>query len=313
MGKAGSMRVLVAGGAGFVGGHVCEELLRRGHRVSVLDNMSSGRDSNIPDGAKLRARDITKWRDVEEVVEEFRPEVIIHLAAQADVVKSCEDPHTDAETNIIGLLNVLKSATVFGVRRIVFASSGGTVYGPRGPIPTPETTPLDPICPYGISKAAGEWHLRHWAERNNREWVALRLGNVYGPRDRRGVVTKFARMRLRGEVPEVRNGRRDYVSVYDVAYAFCQAAEVAGASGAYNVGGGRFGQKTQQVLWCVDEVLGTHDAPRTNAPLVQGEVPTCVLDSHRARDELFGLEYERRPFYVARTVVWVREDEAKHV
>jgi len=275
------VKVLVTGGAGFIGGHVCEELLWRGHEVIVFDNLSNGHVENVPAGIGIAAGDLRLRGDVRSAVRSLAPEVIIHLAAQADVVASCEDPRLDVEVNIIGLLNVLRAATEAGTRRIVFASSGGCVYGPNAPLPTPETAPLNPICPYGISKAAGEWHLRHWAERNGREWVALRLGNVYGPRDRRGVVSKFARMRLQGEVPTVRNARRDYVFVRDVAWAFCQAAEIDVASAAYNVGGGEGGCMTVEVLAAVDEALGVN-ALHEIAPLCQGEVPACVLDSWMA-------------------------------
>lgn len=300
------MRCLVLGGAGFIGSHVCEEILRRRHDVSVIDNMSNGREENVPPAVTTYRCDIRKWSDLQTTIRGFEPEVIVHLAAQADVVASCEDPHKDAETNIIGLLNVLRAATEAGTRRIVFASSGGTVYGSMAPIPTPEETPLDPICPYGISKAAGEWHLRHWAERNGREGIALRLGNVYGPRDRRGVVSKFARMRLRGETPTVRNARRDYVFVRDVAWAFCQAAEVPDAWGAYNVGGGDGGHMTVEVLAAVDVALGV-EAQHERAPLMQGEVPSCVLRHNRD-----GSIVVRKPFCagVAETVASVQAEVA---
>ncbi|WP_219507941.1 NAD-dependent epimerase/dehydratase family protein [Nonomuraea ceibae] len=180
------MRVLITGGAGFIGSHLFDAFTRRGDDVTVLDNLSSGKLSRLPDEADLRRADITDAASVARIVGQTRPDVICHLAAQIDVRRSVEDPARDAVINIGGTINLLHAAHQVGAR-LVFASTGGALYGRNAPIPSPEETLPAPEAPYGTAKYCAEQYLGLYNRLYGTRHTALRLGNVYGPRqDRAG-------------------------------------------------------------------------------------------------------------------------------
>lgn len=219
------MKVLVTGGAGFIGSHIVDALLAAGHTAVVLDNLSTGRKENLPDEVTLHEVDICQRDAVRKVLEQERPDAVCHQAAQMSVGRSVQEPSFDAEVNILGFLNVLEAAAETGVKRIVFASSGGVLYGDVTE-PQPETYPANPISPYGISKWAGERYLRFFTAEHGLETVALRYSNVYGPRQNphgeAGVVAIFCQRMLAGEETRINgDGKyiRDYVYVTDVARA----------------------------------------------------------------------------------------------
>ena len=219
------MKILVTGGAGFIGSHVVDRLVLEGHSVSVIDNLSTGKIENVNREAKFHKIDIISPR-IERVFKKERPELICHFAAQMDVRRSVADPIYDAQSNIIGMLNLMENGLRYGVRKVIFASTGGAVYGEGVPYPTSEECIPRPISPYGISKLTGEHYLIYYNVSYGLNYVVLRYANVYGPRQdpfgEAGVVAIFNQKILRDEQPVINgNGMqtRDYVYVDDVVDA----------------------------------------------------------------------------------------------
>ncbi|MHB8719354.1 MAG: NAD-dependent epimerase/dehydratase family protein [Candidatus Dormibacteria bacterium] len=238
------MRALVTGGAGFIGSTLVDALLALGHEVSVVDDLSRGRREQIPASAHAFQLDITDPA-LTALISETRPEVVFHQAAQIDVRRSVEDPQLDARINVLGTLNVLLACARSRVRRVVFASSGGAVYGDTAVLPTREEHPCSPASPYGAAKLAGETYGRVLSATHGIEFTALRYANVYGPRQdprgEAGVVAIFAERLLAGE-PCLIHGdgeqTRDYVHVDDVVRANLKAAS-SSHTGVFNIGTAR--------------------------------------------------------------------------
>ncbi len=225
------MRVLVTGGAGFIGSHVVDRLLARGHEVAALDNLETGSRENLPPEARLYELDIRDRAGLASAFDEFRPTAVCHQAAQMSVSRSVREPAYDAEVNVLGLLNVLDQAVRQGPMPVVFASSGGVLYGEVS-VPAAEDTPAAPISPYGIGKWVGERYLEFYVREYGLRAVALRYSNVYGPRQNphgeAGVVAIFCTRMLAGDPSTIHgDGRyvRDYVYVGDVAEANVRALE----------------------------------------------------------------------------------------
>ena len=240
------MKILVTGGAGFIGSHIVDAGVAAGHELFVIDDLSSGSPQNLPSQAKLFRLDIRDAAGVRKVFEEVRPDAVSHQAAQMSVSRSVREPVFDAEVNVVGLLNVFESAAAVGTRRIVFASSGGVLYGDVYE-PAPETTPAGPISPYGISKWVGEKYLEFFTRERGLTGVALRYANVYGPRQNphgeAGVMAIFSQRLLAGQAVTVNgDGRydRDYVYGPDVAQANLRALtrDLPQAFVALNIGTG---------------------------------------------------------------------------
>jgi UDP-glucose 4-epimerase len=219
------MRVLVTGGAGFIGSHVAEAYLQAGHEVRIIDSLVHGRPENVPRGAVFEHLDI-RHPDAARIIREWRPDVINHHAAQMDVRVSVSDPRFDASVNVDGLLNLLEAAREAEVGRFVYVSSGGVVYGEPEQRPTPESAPKLPESPYGVTKLAGEQYLYYYHRVHGLEYAALRYSNVYGPRQdphgEAGVVAIFSTRLLKGDPLLVFGDgeqTRDYVYVGDVVAA----------------------------------------------------------------------------------------------
>ena len=287
------MRILVTGGAGFIGSHLVDHYLAAGHEVAVLDNLVTGKLENLAgvlDRIAFHQGDIADRAAVEKAVGEFKPELINHHAAQMSVKASTDDPVHDARSNVIGLIHVLEAAVANGVRKVVFASSGGTVYGDCPIIPSPEDAPLAPMSPYGITKMVGEHYLRFFKDVHGLDFTVFRYGNVYGPRQdphgEAGVVAIFAKRLIAGEAPVIHwdgEQRKDYVHVSDVARANLLA--LTGGSGrAYNIGAG--------VATSVNELYaGLEGQLRSGiqplyGPKREGDVRLSYLDIGRVREEL---------------------------
>jgi UDP-glucose 4-epimerase len=237
------MRVLVTGGAGFIGSHVAEACLAAGHEVLVVDDLSSGKRENLAPGARFEQCDIRTPRAA-AVVESYRPQAILHLAAQMSVTRSVAEPSFDAEVNVLGLINLVEAGRRAGLEKVVFASSGGTVYGEVETYPIVETAPTNPVCPYGVSKLSGEHYLFYYRRVFGLPYVALRYANVYGPRQdphgEAGVIAIFSKKLLAGDdVTVFGDGlqTRDYVFVGDVVRANL-AALTADFCGGVNIGTG---------------------------------------------------------------------------
>ena len=279
------MAVLVTGGAGFIGSHVAEGLAARGEDVVVLDDLSSGKRENLPDGIELVEGDIREPLD--ELFARVQPTVCYHLAAQIDVRVSVDRPDHDAEINVLGTINLLQAALEHGTK-VVFSSTGGAIYG-ECERPAPEDAPRLPIAPYGTAKLAAEEYLATFNRLYGTKHVSLRYGNVYGPRQdphgEAGVVAIFFNKLRDGETPKVfgdGSQTRDYVFVGDVARATLAAAEQDG--GVYNVGTGRETSVVELLEVC-QRIANTSYDPEF-APPRPGELQRSVLDPSRAVDEL---------------------------
>lgn len=224
--------VLVTGGAGFIGSHIVDLFIENNYRVVVVDDLSSGREENLNKDAQFYKLNITDKKGLEGVFQQERPDYISHQAAQISVSLSVRDPLFDAQTNILGSLNLLQCCVDYQVKGIVFASSGGTIYGEPEHFPISEAHPLQPLSPYGISKVTVEHYLDFYRKNYNLPYVSLRYGNVYGPRQdpygEAGVTAIFIEKMLKGKIPTI-NGDgeyiRDYVYVENVAQANLLAIE----------------------------------------------------------------------------------------
>jgi UDP-glucose 4-epimerase len=298
------MDCLVTGGAGFIGSNLVDVLLARGDRVTVIDNLSSGKRANlehaIEHGASLHEIDVRDAQAVSDVFAAATPELVFHLAAQIDVRYSVERPAGDAEANVLGTIAVLEAARSSGARRIINSSTGGGLYGDAELLPTPEDYPIRPLAPYGQGKHAAEGYCELYTRLHGLSTVSLRYGNVYGPRQdvhgEAGVVAIFCGHLVEGRIPVVfGDGRqtRDWVDVSDVVRANLLASDAA-ISGPINIG---HGQETS-VLELLDALGEVSERPRaepTFAPARPGEVRRSCLDVGRARRELgWGAEVELR-------------------
>jgi UDP-glucose 4-epimerase len=279
------VRILLTGGAGFIGSHVAGRLLERGHEVAVVDDLSTGKRRNVPDGVEFYETDI---RDgCARVFEEFAPEALCHQAAQMDVRRSVKEPDFDAEVNIVGTLRLLENCARHGVGRVVFASTGGAVYGEQEAFPATEDHPQYPVSPYGVSKLAGERYLHFYYAQYGLPYAALRYANVYGPRQdphgEAGVVAVFCGNMASGKPPTI-NGTgeqtRDYVYVDDVARANVLALEQDPPSGAYNIGTG-IETSVNRLYGLLQDIRGEYLQPR-HGPAKPGEQLRSCVDHSRA-------------------------------
>jgi UDP-glucose 4-epimerase len=280
------MKVLVTGGAGFIGSHVCDRLARAGHELVILDDLSTGHSGNIHPQARFYQLELdSPW--LEELFRIERPQAVVHQAAQASVPRSVEDPVFDARVNVLGTVALLRASVRNEVRRFLFASTGGALYGEAERIPTPEEAPTRPVSPYGASKLAAEAYLRTFHDLSGLSYAALRYANVYGPRQdphgEAGVVAIFSRRLLRGE-PAVITGdgrqTRDFVYVEDVAQANLLALE-SGECGAFNVGTG-VETDVLTVFRHLKELTGSEQEPR-RGPARSGEQRRSAVDPARIR------------------------------
>jgi len=283
------MKVLVTGGAGFIGSHVVDRLILEGHEVVVVDNLATGKRRNINRAARFYKMDIQSWR-LERVFRNERPNVVMHLAAQMDVRKSVEDPMFDAQVNVLGTLNVLQQAVKHGVRKVIFSSSGGAIYGEQETYPAPETHVMKPLSPYGLSKLCGEQYLSYFQRVSGLQAVSLRYANVYGPRQdpegEAGVVAIFIQKMLNGEQAVINgNGRqtRDFVFVDDVVEANL-AMMGQETQGTYNVGTG-----VETSINDLFRILVQHTGStckEMHGPAKKGEQARSVIDSAKLRHEV---------------------------
>lgn len=283
------MRILVTGGAGFIASHVSDRLLSLGQQVSIVDDLSTGKRENLPEAAKFYELDL---RDpaLDGVFETEKPDVVIHHAAHANVTESVRDPRHDAAVNIGGSLNLFECCIRHRTGRVVYASTGGALYGEACYIPADEAHPIDPVSPYGVSKHAVEQYLYSFKENRGLDYVVLRYPNVYGPRQdphgEAGVVAIFSLQLLTGKRPVIfGNGSktRDYCYVSDIVDANILALN--SPSGAiYNLGRG-IETTDLEVFQTVQEIVGSNVEPLF-AEMRPGEVQHIALDASKAEGEL---------------------------
>lgn len=309
------MKGLITGGAGFIGSTLADRLLAEDWSVDVADDLSSGSLANLADARRVGDRRFSfhridiRNRAISDLIQSRRPDVVFHLAAQADVRVSVARPQFDAEVNVIGTLNVCEGALAAGAAKVVFASSGGTIYGTPEQIPTPETHAQRPESPYGVAKKAGGDYLHYYRQVHGLASVATAFSNVYGPRQdphgEAGVVAIFAGLFLEGKRPTIYgdgNQTRDFVYVDDVVDALVRGAERG--EGVVNIGTG--------VETSVNELYGSmarasgFREPPSYAPARTGELVRSALDVHHAESALGWRPFTSLDEGVQRTLDWFR-------
>jgi UDP-glucose 4-epimerase len=283
------MKILLTGGAGFIGSNVADRYLELGHEVIIIDNLVTGKKENIPSGAKFYEMDICD-AGVSQVFAEEKPDILNHHAAQMDVRKSVADPIYDAEINVIGGLNLLQNSIKYQVKKVIFASTGGAIYGEQDYFPADEKHPLRPLSPYGITKLTTEKYLYFYQQSYNLDYTILRYANVYGPRQNphgeAGVVAIFSQKILAGEEPVI-NGdglqTRDYVFVQDVVKAN-ELALNQGKNMIYNIGTG-LETNVNELFQLIVKHIGKV-SPEKHGPAKPGEQKRSVLDANLIKEEL---------------------------
>ncbi len=304
------MRILITGGAGFIGSNAADAFVTLGHEVMVIDNLSTGKKENVPAAARFVLCDITS-DTVVEAIRTFRPEVISHHAAQMNVRASVADPQFDAQVNILGTIRILEAARQNGVRKILFASSGGAGYGEQEKFPADENHPVHPVSPYGAAKMSVELYLNYYRVQYGLQYTALRYSNVYGPRqDSRGeagVVAIFSERFLRGQAAIV-NGdgeqTRDYVYVGDVVRANVSALE-RGDGMSINIGTG-VETSVNTIFRMLRDLSGSRQE-EIHGPAMPGEQRRSCLENRMASYELGWYPETALEEGLARTLDFFRE------
>jgi UDP-glucose 4-epimerase len=284
------MRILLTGAAGFIASHIADAFLAQGHEVLVVDNLSTGRRENLPSGARLVEMDLIS-PELADVVRDFRPEIVDHHAAHADVRQSVVDPTYDAQVNVVGMLALIQAAIDAGAGKFIFSSSGGAIYGDPDVVPCDESHPERPVSPYGASKKAGEVYLETMSRVHGLDYTILRYPNVYGPRqhpytEEGQVVAIFSRLMLADRVPTIFGDgeqERDFVYVGDIVDANLRALS-AGSRGTFNIGTGT--GLTVNELYRKLKALTGFEGEARYAPARAGEVFRIALDASRARSVL---------------------------
>jgi UDP-glucose 4-epimerase len=310
------MRALVTGGAGFIGSAVVESVAAHGFEVYVVDDLSTGRLSNLDDarrrgGIQFHRFDIRSDR-LRELFDQVKPEVVLNMAAQASVPASVADPVHDAEVNVIGLIRVLDACVAAGVRKIVHAQSGGTIYGAQKKMPIPETARGRLASPYGISKRAAEYYLRYYADEHDLDFTSLALANVYGPRQdphgEAGVIAIFASKLARGAAATIHgtgDQTRDFVYVEDVAHAFVRACNAASGE-TVNIGSGV--ETTINDLYRLMAKAADYPGEPHRGPERPGDLLRNALDVSKAERVLEWKPWTPLSEGLRTTVAWFQRD-----
>ncbi len=284
------MKILVTGGAGFIGSHIVDRLIKDGHEIVILDDLSSGNKKNINSKAQFYKLNIQD-AEIETVFKNEQPDLVNHHAAQMDVRRSVADPLFDAKTNVLGTLNILQNCVKYKIKKVIFASSGGAIYGEQKIFPASESHPLKPISPYGITKLVAEHYLYYYKTVYGLDFTALRYANVYGPRQNpfgeAGVVAIFINKMLNDEQPVINgDGRqtRDYVYVDDVVNANIMAVADKIPEDIFNIGTG-IETSVNEIFHYVKNIIGLHINEK-HGPAKTGEQQRSVLKCARAKEML---------------------------
>jgi len=306
------MKILVTGGAGFIGSNLVDALIEQGHQVSIVDNFSTGQKENLNPKAEFYELDIQD-KKLTEVFEAEKPEVVFHLAAQIDVRKSVADPVQDAKANILGSLNLLENCKNFKIKKFIFSSTGGAIYGDSDLIPTPENAPQMPISPYGIAKLSIEKYLHYYQVVHSLNYTILRYANVYGPRQNTqgeaGVVAIFCNKILSNQAPVI-NGdglqTRDYVYVADVVAANLLALN-SNKVETYNVGTS-LENDVNKIAKLIKENIDTK-IEFTHGSAKAGEQQRSCLDYSKIKNDLGWLPQTMLSSGIAATVDWFKSQQ----
>lgn len=309
------MKILVTGGAGFIGSHVVDLYIQQGHEVVVVDDLSTGRISNIHPGATFYQCSILD-ACMDDIFAQELPQVVNHHAAQMDVRRSVAEPLFDAETNILGSLRLIELAKKYSIRHFIYISSGGAAYGEPEYLPCDEAHPVNPLCPYGASKHTVEHYLYLYDQIYGLPYTVLRYPNVYGPRQNpageAGVVAIFAGKMLSGKQAVI-NGDgeqlRDYVFVADCAKANWLALEVEHPSGIYNLGSGK-GTSVNEIFEELKRLTGSTQVP-IHGPAKAGETRHIYLDAGKAHSTLKWNPEVDLKHGLEQTVAYIRQAEAQ--
>ncbi len=307
-------KILVTGGAGFIASHIVDRLIELGHEVIVVDNLATGYLENVNSAARFYQLDVRDPEFAQLILAE-RPEVIDHHAAQTMVRISTERPIYDAQVNLLGMINLLTAAAQAGVRKVIFASSGGTVYGTCQHLPITENEPFSPESPYGISKAASEFYLRYFAANRGVHYTALRYANIVGPRDTissEHVITVFIKRLLQRQAPCIHwdgEQAKDYLYVEDAVRANVLALD-KGDDQAYNIGSGR-PVSVNAIYRLLVEITGI-DIPADHGPKRVGDVRLFYFDCGKAARELGWKPEVSFEECVARTLAWFQQQPLDH-
>jgi len=285
------MKVIVTGGAGFIGSHIVDKLVDQDYQVIVIDNLVTGKKANVNPQAKFYKEDIRNYDKISEIFSEEKPDLVCHQAAHASVRESTEDPQYDAEVNILGSLNILQNCVAHKVKKVVFASTGGALYGDTDNRPTPEIEPTKPISPYGVAKLSIEQYLHYYHEILELPYVVLRYANVYGPRQdphgEAGVVAIFSQKIIVDEQPVI-NGdgeqTRDYVNVKDVVMANLKALASDLTNETFNIGTGQ--ETSVNELFNKMVALAGQSMKEKHGPAKTGEQKTSALDCQKIKQKL---------------------------
>lgn len=283
------MNICVTGGAGFIASHIADRFIQQGHSVAVIDNLSMGKRENVPDKAAFHEMDI-RDREIDRLFEKENFDIMCHHAAQMDVRISVQKPTFDADVNVIGTLNLLQACVKHRVKKVIFASTGGAVYGEQEVYPCDETHPTRPLCPYGITKLAVEKYLYYYNNEFALNYVILRYANIYGPRQNpkgeAGVVAIFTDKLLDGDQPVI-NGdgeqTRDYTYVGDVVEANVKALEYE-ENDIFNIGTG-IETDVNTLFHGLNKLTGG-SAEEKHGPAMPGEQKRSVIDYGKAQDRL---------------------------
>jgi UDP-glucose 4-epimerase len=285
------VKILVTGGAGFIGSHVVDAYVTAGHEVAVLDNMATGREENVNPGARLYRGDVRDVSQVQQAIGDFKPDVVNHHAAQSEVPKSVADPGHDAQVNVVGGLNVLRASVDHSVRKVIFSSTGGALYGEPDIVPNDEDHPIRPLSPYGTSKYAFEQYLATFQRTFGLDFTTLRYANIYGARqdffaEEGRVVAIFASRMIEGKPLTIDwdgNQSRDMLHVGDVAMANLAALE-KGDGGTYHVSTAI--PVTVNDLFRKLALLTEYKLEPLRGPQRKGDVYRIALDNTRAKEQL---------------------------
>lgn len=307
------MRILVTGGAGFIGSNVADRFVALGHEVAIFDNLSSGFREFVNPKAKFYEGDLADAAAVEAAIADFRPEIVDHHAAQIDVRKSVTDPVFDARVNVLGSIGLLQACTKHGVRKVVYASTGGALYGEGRTLPAPEDHPVNPEAPYGASKHTVEHYLYIWKLLHGLDYTVLRYPNVFGPRQNphgeAGVNAIFIGLMLEGKRPRIfgdGEAVRDYLFVDDVVAANVAALD-KGSGEMLNIGTG-IGTSVNDIVRELKSILAFPEDAIYEAPR-PGEIQRIYLDASRAKQVLGWQPTVTFRAGLERTVDWSRHNK----